>query len=39
MFCRIRGFISTMRKQKRNVLDALIAIFSGNSETLLLQPE
>lgn len=38
-FCRIRGYISTLRKQGRNVLDALISLFSGKSEPLLLQPE
>lgn len=30
MFARIRGFISTVRKQGLNVLNAIIAIFSGN---------
>jgi transposase len=30
MFARIRGFISTVRKQGFNVLSAIIAIFSGN---------
>ncbi len=39
MFCRIRGYISTLRKQGHNVLNALIALFSGQSELLLLQPE
>jgi transposase len=27
MFCRIRGYISTLRKQGVNVLDALISLF------------
>jgi transposase len=39
MFCRIRGYLSTLRKQNRNVLDALISLFSGNIEPLFLQPE
>lgn len=39
MFCRIRGYLSTLRKQGQNVLDALIALFSGNPKALLLQPE
>lgn len=30
MFARIRGFISTVRKQGFNVLNAIISIFSGN---------
>ena len=30
MFARIRGFISTVRKQGFNVLNAIIAMFSGN---------
>ena len=39
MFCRIRGYLSTLRKQNQNVLDALIALFLGNPKPLLLQPE
>lgn len=39
MFCRIRGYISTLRKQGRNVLDALIALFLGHPQSPLLQPE
>jgi transposase len=39
MFCRIRGYLSTLRKQGRNVLDALIALFSGHLQFSLLQPE
>ena len=38
-FCRIRGYISTLRKQGHNVLDALIALFSNSQKSLLLQPE
>ena len=39
MFCRIRGYLSTLRKQSLNVIEALIGLFSGNSETILFQPE
>jgi hypothetical protein len=39
MFCRIRGYLSTLRKQDRNILNALIALFSGNPEPLISQPE
>ena len=30
IFCRIRGYISTLRKQGLNVLAAFISLFSGN---------
>jgi transposase len=30
MFCRIRGYISTLRKQGINILDALKQVFLGN---------
>jgi transposase len=39
MFCRIRGYLSSLRKQGQNVLEALIALFSGNLKPLLLRPE
>jgi transposase len=39
MFSRIRSYLSTLRKQGQNVLDALIALFSGHPKPLLLQPE
>jgi transposase len=39
MFCRIRGYISTLRKQGLNVLDAFISIFSGHSQGHIPQPE
>jgi len=39
MFCRIRGYLSTLRKQGCNILDALMGLFSGNPEPLILQPE
>jgi transposase len=38
-FCRIRGYLATVRKQGQNVLDALIALFSGNPQSPLLQPK
>jgi len=38
-FCRIRGYLATLRKQGRNLLDALIDLFSGNPQSLLPQPE
>ncbi len=39
MFCRLRGYISTLRKQGINVLDALRRVFSGNPIFPSLQPE
>jgi transposase len=39
MFCRIRGYISTLRKQGLNVLDAFISLFSGHPQSPLPQPE
>lgn len=38
-FGRIRGYLSTLRKQDQNVLDTLIALFSGHPKLLTLQPE
>jgi transposase len=38
-FCRIRGYLATLRKQGLNILDALIELFSGNAQSLLPQPE
>ena len=37
-FCRIRGYLATLRKQGHNVLDALIDLFSGNPQSPLPQP-
>jgi transposase len=39
MFCRIRGYISTLRKQGFNVLDAFISLFSGDPQSLIPQPK
>jgi len=39
MFCRIRGYISTMRKQKQPLLEALTAAFTVKPTFPLLQPE
>ncbi|MEW6103216.1 MAG: transposase [bacterium] len=30
-FCRIRGYISTIRKQRQNVIEALSFVFIGKS--------
>ena len=38
-FCRIRGYLSTMRKQGRNIMDALVGLFSGHPQSPLPQPE
>lgn len=38
-FCRIRGYISTLRKQGMDVLDALKQVFKGNLIFPALQPE
>lgn len=39
MFCRIRGYLSTVRKQGLPMIDALIGLFSGNPISINLQPE
>jgi transposase len=39
MFCRIRGYLSTLRKQQQPILEALINVFSGNPVSLETQPE
>jgi len=38
-FCRIRGYLATLRKQGLNVLDALLDLFAGNPQAPLPQPE
>lgn len=39
MFCRIRGYISTLRKQGKHILDAFISLFSGYPQSPIPQPE
>jgi transposase len=39
IFCRIRGYISTLKKQGCNVLDALIALFNGDCQSPFPQAE
>jgi len=39
MFCRIRGYLSTLRKQRIPVLDALVSLFMGNPVFPGLQTE
>ena len=39
MFCRIRSYLSTLRKQQRPVLEALMNVFSGEPVSLAPQPE
>lgn len=38
-FCRIRGYLSTLRKQGRSVLDALKSVFLGRPIVPTFQPE
>lgn len=38
-FCRIRGYLSTLRKQGIDVLEALVNLFSGNACSIIPQPE
>lgn len=38
-FCRIRGYLATLRKQGLNVLDALLNLFAGNPQSPLPQPK
>jgi transposase len=35
-FCRIRGYISTLKKQEQNILDQLKRVFGGNTTIPLL---
>ncbi len=39
VFCRSRGFLSTLKKQGHNMLDALEQLFLGHPISLNLQPE
>ena len=38
-FCRIRGYLATLHKQGHNLLDALVDLFLGNSQSPLPQPK
>jgi transposase len=38
-FCRIRGYLATLRKQGLNVLDALFNLFAGSPQSPLPQSE
>ncbi|NEO34542.1 MAG: IS66 family transposase [Symploca sp. SIO3C6] len=38
-FCRIRGYLATLRKQGRNIMDSLVDLFSGIPQSPLPQPE
>ncbi len=39
MFCRVRGHISTLRKQGCHVLDALVQLFIGDPISPIPQAE
>ena len=39
MFCRIRGYISTIKKQNMNVLNATISVFETKPRSSCLMPE
>jgi hypothetical protein len=39
MFCRLRGYLSTLRKQGIPVLDALVNLFMGNPVFPALEAE
>lgn len=38
-FCRIRGYLSTLRKQGHDLLEAMVDAFSGHPQSPLTQPE
>jgi transposase len=38
-FCRIRGYLASLRKQGLNVLDALLDVFTGHPQSPLPQPK
>jgi transposase len=39
IFCRIRGYLSTLKKEGHNLLDALKQVFGGQPIFPSLQPE
>jgi len=39
IFCRIRGYLSTLKKQGHNLLDALERVFCGQPISPAFQPE
>lgn len=39
MFCRIRGYLATRRKQGHNVFEVLVDVFAGHPQVPLLQAE
>jgi transposase len=39
IFCRIRGYLSTLRKQRANILDALVQLFMGDPISPIPLPE
>jgi transposase len=39
IFCRIRGYLSTLRKQGANILDALVQLFMGDPISPIPLPE
>ncbi len=39
MFCRIRGYLATMRKQGHNAFEALVDLFAGSLQSPLPQAE
>jgi transposase len=38
-FCTIRSYLSTMRKQGRSMLDAMLAVFAGSPFPIAWAPE
>jgi transposase len=35
VFCRVRGYLSTLRKQGKNILTALESVFRGSPESVV----
>jgi len=38
VFARVRGFVSTVKKNGKDVLEGLVSVFSGNSEKFVFRP-